>query len=87
MLKVNLAFRSGVAKMYSKSMGGSLGSKKVQKENIYSKEIRETLVDEDALHYEEDGFMEGYGDEEFIDDLELEEDDFIFEDNEKLSFY
>ncbi len=87
MLKVTIAFRSGVAKMYYKSMGGSLGSKKVQKENIYSKEIREDLVDEDALHYEEDGFMEGYGEEEFVDDLELEEDDFIFEDNEKLSFY
>lgn len=73
--------------MYYKAMGGILGSKKAQKENIYSREIREALVDEDALHYEEDGFMEGYGEEEFVDDLELEEDDFIFEDTEKLSFY
>ncbi len=73
--------------MYDQTKGRSLGCKKVQKENIYAKDIREALVDEDALHYEEDGFMEGYGEEEFVDDLELEEDDFIFEDTEKLSFY
>lgn len=60
--------------------------KKAQKENIYSKEVRETLLDEDALNYEEDGFMQGYGEEEFVDDLELEEDPLIDE-IEKLSFY
>jgi len=49
--------------------------KKNNKEDIYSKEVREQLLDEGALNIEEDGFMEGYGEEEFIDDHEYDDDD------------
>ena len=48
--------------------------KKNNKEDIYSKEVREQLLDEGALNIEEDGFMEGYGEEEFIDDHEYDDD-------------
>ncbi|MFH1276345.1 MAG: hypothetical protein ABIH82_04505 [Candidatus Woesearchaeota archaeon] len=42
-------------------------------ESIYSKKKREILVDEGAINYEEEGFMEGYeNDLEFTD-----EDDFL----------
>ncbi len=41
-----------------------------RKENIYSKEIRNQLLDEGALNNEEDGFMEGYAEEEYIEDYD-----------------
>ncbi|HLC90644.1 MAG TPA: hypothetical protein VJI15_02655 [Candidatus Nanoarchaeia archaeon] len=40
-------------------------------ETIYSKAKREVLVDEGALSYEEEGFMEGY-EEDFLDSAEDE---------------
>ena len=56
--------------------------KKNNKEDIYSKEVREQLLDEGALNIEEDGFMEGYGEEEFIDDHEYDDDDDDDDDND-----
>ena len=47
----------------------------IGKEDIYSKEVRNKLLEEDALNIEEDGFMECYGEEEFIDDHETDEED------------
>ena len=48
--------------------------KKNNKEDIYSKEVRDQLLEEGALNIEEDGFMEGYGEEEFIDDHEYDDE-------------
>ena len=42
---------------------GRENSLEEEEETIYSRKKRETLVEEGALRYEEDGFMEGYEEE------------------------
>lgn len=43
--------------------------------DFYSQEMREALLDEDALHNEEDGFMLGYEEDLYIEDEELDADE------------
>ncbi|PIN75131.1 hypothetical protein COV17_04235 [Candidatus Woesearchaeota archaeon CG10_big_fil_rev_8_21_14_0_10_36_11] len=51
----------GVVKVYGKHVRRVFAGKSPSDDNsFYSKKKRELLVEEDALNYEEDGFMEGY---------------------------
>ena len=65
----------GWFKMFNNIIHRFSPPKRVKKEDIYSKETRERLLDDGAINNEEDGFMEGYGKEEFIDDHETDEDE------------
>jgi len=47
-------------------------SNKVVADSFYSRTGREMLLEEDALSYEEDGFMQGY-EEDWINDAHPEE--------------
>lgn len=60
----------GVVKMRLRSSRWESNS---DEETIYSKKKREALLDEEGIKSEEDGFMEGYGEElDFT-----EEEDFL----------
>ena len=53
-----------------------------KEKSIYSKEIREKMLEDGALSVEEDGFMEGYAEDRFVDDHDLDDDD----DEEEMKF-
>jgi hypothetical protein len=53
-------------------------------ESFYSKKKRDMLVEQGALTAEEDGFMQGYEDEDHYDELEDDDEYVKFEPVEKI---
>jgi hypothetical protein len=68
--------RPGVAKMFN-PIKQEHESLVIKEKGVYSKKARAKLVEDGILNSEEEGFMEGYDIDEFMDDYdELDEEEF-----------